>query len=314
MKHAFLVVAAIAGFCITLAQYRANMFKMNVNTSRALSVKTRTAKLGDGCYHIFLDVGANVGVHARFLMEPSKYPLIHPKTSSIFAKYFWTPNWDCRDICVFAFEPNPNHKKRHEELAKAYHDVGIRYHHIGAGVGDLEGSMTFYHKGDESHNEWGFSTTNTPGQRGNGVQIPVIRLKKWLEDNIYNRTIPEPIGVAMKDVPPRVVMKIDVEGAEYSMLPDLMMSGILCKTVDYIFGEYHPFGSKVEPNPKTGRGGLDATKYMNYDQYALALFDTIKSLRNDDCKLEAIDWHDDEMYYVDNVALPEKMWWTPKES
>lgn len=31
-------------------------------------------KLGDGCYHIFLDVGANIGVHTRFLFEPMKYP------------------------------------------------------------------------------------------------------------------------------------------------------------------------------------------------------------------------------------------------
>ena len=28
----------------------------------------RQPKLGDGCYHIFLDVGANIGIHSRFLM------------------------------------------------------------------------------------------------------------------------------------------------------------------------------------------------------------------------------------------------------
>ena len=32
-----------------------------------------STKLGDGCYHIFLDMGANVGVHGRFLLEPDKY-------------------------------------------------------------------------------------------------------------------------------------------------------------------------------------------------------------------------------------------------
>ena len=31
-------------------------------------------KLADGCYHVFLDVGSNIGMHVRFLLEPHKYP------------------------------------------------------------------------------------------------------------------------------------------------------------------------------------------------------------------------------------------------
>ena len=31
------------------------------------------SRLGDGCHHVFLDVGANVGVQTRKLFEPDLY-------------------------------------------------------------------------------------------------------------------------------------------------------------------------------------------------------------------------------------------------
>lgn len=63
----------------------------------------RKARLGDGCYHVFIDVGSNIGVHGRFLYEPDKFP---KSTSSVatFAEEFGTQR-DNRDYCVFAFEP-----------------------------------------------------------------------------------------------------------------------------------------------------------------------------------------------------------------
>ena len=38
------------------------------------AVGSMAKKLGDGCYHVFLDVGANLGVHGHFLFELEKYP------------------------------------------------------------------------------------------------------------------------------------------------------------------------------------------------------------------------------------------------
>ena len=50
----------------------------------------RQPKLGDGCYHVFLDVGSNIGVHARFLYEPDLFP--EPRSSvATFAKEFGYP-------------------------------------------------------------------------------------------------------------------------------------------------------------------------------------------------------------------------------
>ena len=53
------------------------------------SDKREEGKYGDGCYHVFLDIGANIGVHGRFLFEPDVYPnaiLAH----NVFDKHFGT--------------------------------------------------------------------------------------------------------------------------------------------------------------------------------------------------------------------------------
>ena len=37
---------------------------------------SETKRLGDGCYHVFLDVGSNRGVHGRFFFEPVVCPAV----------------------------------------------------------------------------------------------------------------------------------------------------------------------------------------------------------------------------------------------
>jgi hypothetical protein len=34
-------------------------------------------------------------------------------------------------------------------------------------------------------------------------------------------------------------MKMDIEGAEWTVLPDMITSGALCDSVDFLFGEFH---------------------------------------------------------------------------
>jgi len=48
----------------------------NNNKKEGVATTIQQSKLGDGCYHIFLDVGSNIGIHARFLYEPDRYPIV----------------------------------------------------------------------------------------------------------------------------------------------------------------------------------------------------------------------------------------------
>lgn len=85
-------------------------------------------KLGDGCYHVFLDVGSNIGVHNRFLFEPGLYP--NAKTAlSVFDQEFGEKRNNL-DICAFGFEPNPVHEERHNKMMEEYNKLGWRYHYI----------------------------------------------------------------------------------------------------------------------------------------------------------------------------------------
>jgi hypothetical protein len=138
---------AVALFVVIIAFDRF-MFMGVLNSAvsaDSLLVVPRTApKLADGCTHVFLDVGSNIGLHVRFLYEPELYP-----KAQIARKFFSEAlgpesERDNNNICVFSFEPNPSHLTRHAEMQKAYASLGWRYHPIHAGVGDANGNLTFY--------------------------------------------------------------------------------------------------------------------------------------------------------------------------
>ena len=54
-----------------------------------------------GCYHVLIDVGSNIGMHARFLFEPEKFP--ESKSSVPKLNEEFGMKRDNRDFCVFSF-------------------------------------------------------------------------------------------------------------------------------------------------------------------------------------------------------------------
>lgn len=76
----------------------------------------------------------------RFLFEPNLYP------KSTFVKKFgevFGHNRKLQNVCVFAFEPNPYHKKSQMATQTAYQRMGWRYHYMPFGVSDSDGELTF---------------------------------------------------------------------------------------------------------------------------------------------------------------------------
>ena len=65
----------------------------------------------DGCYHVYLDIGSNIGVQVRKLYQPELYP--GAEISNVFNEHFGdTSVRNSSDICAVGFEPNPDHTKR----------------------------------------------------------------------------------------------------------------------------------------------------------------------------------------------------------
>lgn len=266
---------------------------------RTATAPTAKSRLLDGCYHVFLDVGANVGVHARFLLEPEKYNET-VVAGAIFDQEFGRKR-DNRDFCVVAFEPNPRQKRRLERLVSAYNAMGWRLYYFPVGVGDQAGNMTFYHMHDERMSEWGFTSTRNVDQLGFAGQeehVPVIRLASWLENEVRNRIIPSKVHGEYDS--PKVVMKFDVEGLEFITLPDLMLSGALCSTVDFLFGEFHyqDFFFPLE-FPRHNFTLHDSNEARQFASAAIEMMETSVH-----CKTR-YDGRDDESYLRDGFPLPE---------
>jgi FkbM family methyltransferase len=286
----FLLVCLLALSCFLLL-----MLEVPVPSSLVVSRVNGPTKqrLANGCYQVFLDVGANVGVHGRFLLEPEKYPDA-VTSKSLFDNEFGTKR-DNRDFCVFAFEPNPGHKARLEEVASAYQRMGWRYEVFPVAVGAEDGNMTFFHMGDESHNEWGFSSVRKHNVADKQELIPVIRLASWLLDHVHDRVVPTPFGTYTSG--PKVVMKMDIEGTEFSILPDVIASGALCSTVDFVFTETH-FHFAPMYFEKQGLYLNDSAAAHQFYDAALKLMEVSPS-----CKT-IIAQADDESHLLDGMPLP----------
>ena len=111
-------------------------------------VKNDTHNPLDNCYHVYLDVGTNVGIQIRKLFEPSKYP--GASVHSIFDLNFGTFENRQREgkkdkVCAIGFEPNFQHTADLKKLEKTYNDCGWNVKiFTETAVSDHNGAATFY--------------------------------------------------------------------------------------------------------------------------------------------------------------------------
>lgn len=277
--------------------------------------RRRQPKLGDGCYHVFLDVGSNIGIHARFLYEPHKYP---DSLSSVpaFDREFGSPR-DNRDYCVFSFEPNPKFEKRHSELEAAYEAMGWRYKPIMAGASDRDGNFTFFHSYFEDK-EWetgfsAFASKTLYGTNATAKTVDTIRLATWIQDEIQDRLIPDTLysdnaAQGLQYSEPKVIMKLDIEGLEFNVFPDLLTTGALCNNIHYLMGEFHhsPGNHNYYPINLTSDGRHVLHHRKEGEQLAHQLLHVVEI--SETC-MTKISLEDDEAYLEDPHEFP-----TPNET
>ena len=62
----------------------------------------------DGCQHVYLDVGSNIGVQVRKLYQPELFP--NASVLEVFDGAFGRmANRNLSQLCAVGFEPNPKH-------------------------------------------------------------------------------------------------------------------------------------------------------------------------------------------------------------
>lgn len=193
-----------------------------------LHEQTRKSEF-EHCKLVYLDVGSNIGVQVRKLFEPSRYP--GAPVLPLFDQYFGTNRSKAAHLCAIGVEMNPSHTLRLAALETHYRETcgySVRFFKETA-ASTHAGTVDFWTDGDTLNEEWGAS------------QMLQGNTRKHTNSRIANAL--DLVSFILGEIKPFasvVVMKMDIEGSEYELLPQLLMRGALCD-MDLIFVEYHPW-------------------------------------------------------------------------
>jgi len=201
----------------------------------------------DGCLHVYLDMGTNTGVQLRKLYESQLFsdaPVI-----PVFEKFFGKNK---KDVCTVGFEPHPSFSPGLKNLESHYQACGlnVKVYTQTAVTGNSNGEKATFQQGaSELDGRLIDGTANfteplmyriinsvlTFSQAPEGVtyDVETLRISDYINNIVATRKLPL-IGTEI----PRVVMKLDVEGAELEILPDLVMNGAL-RHIDLIMVDFH---------------------------------------------------------------------------
>jgi hypothetical protein len=245
--------------------YKANIMQIKQNFFKQTD---KNHKHFQNCTMFYLDMGTNIGVQIRKLYQPEHYP--DAPVLPIFDKYFQAgPERRANPrLCAIGFELNPSHTQRLKTLETDYNKCGFKTKiYTETAVATHDGNTSFWTDNETSMMEWGASTVRQwPGQTP--IQVNAINIGKFISENIlpYAQTI---------------VAKLDIEGEELNVLPNLLEHGVLCK-FNFLFLETH----ERMMNP------MDAQKFTEFYHQLHS------KLKTQQCKVE-ISNLDDETYLRD---------------
>lgn len=185
------------------------------------------------CEHVFLDVGANIGVQTRKLFEPHLFPA--SKFLPVFDKYFGqAPR--CR-VCAIAIEPNPVHRTKLHMVRDNLTQAGAGVVIFEAAATAMDGRVEFHlNKGEQVKEHWGASMAMIPEKQKDPSNYVVRALDLTRLVQYVDKKLQESAGEGR----PRgnIVMKLDVETGEFMLIPPMIMTSTICKLTCIQF-EWH---------------------------------------------------------------------------
>jgi FkbM family methyltransferase len=192
------------------------------------------------CSKVFLDLGSNSGVQLRKLYEG-----LNPQSplGTMFSFHFdggengvaKNASWEevlfdrYRDVCVIAFEPDDGHHAGLRRLAETYRSKypEIRLAVIFAPVWINTDVMTFFRKRLSKGSSFDGMVRGVDRRIGQkNVAVQQIRAFDLVQ---FAQSLP---------LAARVLVKMDIEGAEHRVLQDLVSTAVLCH-FDVVMIETH---------------------------------------------------------------------------
>ena len=267
----------------------------------------------DGCYHVYIDIGSNIGIQVRKLFEPEKLP--KSKLHSIFNTNFGSVQErrlagleQTRTVCAVGIEPNSHHTNYLKRIEKGYQKCGWRANFLTeTAISDRTGQSRFYTDEAYEFMEWGGGilppninsaavdiVKNKRKAKYNNVTL--IKLSDFLTDIVGKRNLPMKPS---KSHPPRVLVKMDIEGSEVSVLPDLFFRGGL-EHVNIMMIEWHKRLEKLEMRKNAQK--VLKTILTNLSEYSKIMRKHTKTGLDFDFQLLDID---DESYFDAKFKIPD---------
>ncbi len=231
--------------CLAWSSWRHHHTTNDISLTRTLKTDAWFAAFGSaqegkrawlqGCKYVYLDVGSNRGIQIRKMFEPQLYPdaPILPLMRRVLG-----PGWSTRlqEVCAIGFEPNPANTAALEELQAAYRGQGWRVHIFtgtAAAITDGEADLTLDQEAPEEFHQPGSSLVPVESYDGFAKErVKTIDLARYINEEV--------LGGGEEDRPV-VVMKLDLEGYEHTMMPHLLATNALCK-LHTVFYEEHGWG------------------------------------------------------------------------
>uniref|UniRef100_A0A7S1X8Z1 Methyltransferase FkbM domain-containing protein n=1 Tax=Compsopogon caeruleus TaxID=31354 RepID=A0A7S1X8Z1_9RHOD len=198
------------------------------------------------CTKVFLDLGSNIGDAIEMFMYPEGLdgkPWGPQIANSPLVAAIQGHGWEAKDFCIFGFEGNPVHTKTLQSIVSRHRRNAKRLEVFTETLVSTEdGSATLYTDGNEEKAFWGASMLL--GHRGvdqgkkGGVRVRSINFRNFIKRLVAEGT--------EGSRPPLIVIKMDIEGAEYQILPYLNETGSLCRDISFLFLEDHAWLFKDE--------------------------------------------------------------------
>lgn len=131
---------------------------------------------------------------------------------------------------IYLFEANPHFNAALVKAKESYDALGIRVNIFPSTIVDVrDGSRTFFLDTVNNANDfWGSSIyashPDAISSKSNGTELSSINISRWLLMNTLPRDF--------------VVVKMDIEGAEYEIIPHMAEMGV-STVVDHLLVEWH---------------------------------------------------------------------------
>lgn len=235
---------------------------------------------------IYIDVGTNVGVQIRKLYAPEKFP--GASILPVFDEYFGR---DRTKVCAVGFEPNSAHTPYLNTLNHFFKTrMFPAYIFTEVAVSSHRGTSRFYKdpQAAQDKHEWGASLAAWNARSSEShITVQLVDLHNFILDFVV--PLIKAHELRTEKLPP-VIMKLDVEGAEFVVLPALIIRGALCH-IDLIFAEWHGDSMRLA---MPGRANLTKDEIIR----------SFEDLRSVDpaCKVKFSDLDDES--YVDGTSIP----------